>query len=91
MTNYSTKVSSLTPSNVSALQLAAEATGADTDGRVQLTATTATYDGTATDALGWLEHARSVLVRGGYGQNRHPVRSLAAVRRKLEAEVQAGH
>lgn len=85
MTNHSTKVTSLTGMNVAALQVAAEATGADTDGRITITATTATYDGTPADALGWLDHAREVLLRGGYKASRHPVRSLAAVRRKFIA------
>lgn len=79
-----TKVRGLTGLNVAAVRIAAEALGDDTAGTLDgLTATTFTYPGTAADAIAWLDNGRQALVAGGYRQTGHPVRSLAAVRRKF--------
>ncbi|QWY80204.1 hypothetical protein SEA_EDMUNDFERRY_8 [Gordonia phage EdmundFerry] len=80
----STKVTGLTGLNVTAVRLAAEALGDDTLGVLAgLTATTFTYPGTPAEAIAWLDKGRQALVAGGYRGNAHPVRSLAAVRRKF--------
>lgn len=78
----STKVTGLTGLNVAAVQIAAEALG-DDDMLAGLTPTTFTYPGTPAEAIAWLDNGRQALVAGGYRGNAHPVRSLAAVRRKL--------
>lgn len=80
-----TKVTGLTGLNTKALQLAIEANG-DDDLLDTLTATTFTYAGTPAEAVEWLDHVRGVLVAGGYRGNAHPVRSLAAVRKKFAAQ-----
>lgn len=80
----STKVTGLTASNVKALALIAEALGADVRlTGYSLTSTTFTYPGTPAEAIAWLDKGRQTLIAGGYSANRHPARSLAAVRRKL--------
>lgn len=78
----SAKVTGLTGLNVAAVQIAAEALG-DDDMLAGLTATTFTYPGTPAEAIAWLDKGRQALVAGGYRGNAHPVRSLAAVRRKF--------
>lgn len=76
-----TRVTRLTRPNVQALQLAVEAIGAED--RVTIGATVATFAGSPADALALLDSGRDALVRGGYRTTQHPVRSLAAIRRKL--------
>jgi hypothetical protein len=79
------KVSQITGNNVDALRKAMEA---DPRLTVTLTATTATFPGTAAEALKDLAAAREILAKE-YGTRGHPVASLPAVRRKLEAQLPA--
>lgn len=76
-----TRVTRLTALNVQALQLAAEAIGAED--RVTIGATVATFAGSPAEALQLVDAGHAALVRGGYRASQHPVRSLAAIRRKL--------
>lgn len=77
----STKIVKLTPSNIEALARMVEYT--DTD-RVTLTKTTATFAGTAAEALeivAWFQRAATA----EFGATGYPNASLHAVRRKVEA------
>ena len=80
-TQNTTKVSALTASNVHALQTAQDH-GLD----VTLTKTTASFHGSPAEALAALDKAREALARE-FGSRDTVVRSLHAVRRKLEALV----
>lgn len=80
-----TKVTGLTGSNVVALKVAVEKGVLDADA-VTITATTATFAGGPATALEALTVARDGLARI-FGTRGHPVASIPAVRRKLEAQL----
>ena len=77
------KVTALTASNVSALRQAAEEVGLDLK---EVTKTTAVFVGGPTAATKNLTAAIDAL-GARYGRRGHPVQSLQAVRRKLQAKI----
>lgn len=77
----STKVTTLTGLNMAALRVA-KTHGLD----VELTKTTATFPGTPAEAIKYLDAARDILARE-FGTRGHPVASIPAVRRKLQAKL----
>ncbi|MFE0024113.1 hypothetical protein [Amycolatopsis sp. NPDC059021] len=75
------KITKLTPHNIRALT---ETLSDEQATRVRLTATTAVFDMSATEAATMVSYLQSQAALD-YGATGHPYKSLTAVRRKLEA------